>query len=304
MRRHIGTVVVAFLAVLLWRSPPTAAGQAPTAAGQAPTIAGQAQAAELDLVVETNLCRSPQHTKAYLEAMRDYARKGLGGLVAVQPRDPATPPKDGAAPYRLFIRHTGGVEVEEVTAPANGVGGPADGVRQLVARQKGTFTFRLAEWTGSGYPTVDQWSSRFVMSHYVAVARHVTPEAMSGYRREVLMLAMPEAVTRGILNHILPIRLAEVSGGPAARKTCTVTVRNRSRWPLGKLTAKVIWCEKVAEGRYRYEAKPQYDGRLAPGKEIALKSTAVLAPSQIDWEYDLPTQIEAVPTFVPTGGEA
>jgi len=255
--------------------------------------------AELDVMVDTNLRVSAEHRKAYLERMLELARGCLGGLVPPRVRDPATSPPEGAARYRLFIRHQGTVRVEQTASPAQTVGPAPAGVMKLTARQKGKFIFRLAKWTGSGYPTLDTWSSEFGTAHVVPVAPGATADDMTFLRNEALLAAMPDAVSRGILDRILPIRLAATSGDPGKPKAYTVTVENRSRWPLRKLKIEMVWCEQAGKNRYRYCAEPQYDGLLAPGKKAELKGTAGLAPSPLAWDYTLPIQTMATPTFAP-----
>ena len=254
---------------------------------------------ELDVVVETNLRETPKHRAAYLAAMLANARKCLGGLVAETAPDPATPPPDGAAPYRLFIQHHGKVEVDQTSSAAKGAAGAADGVGRLLARQRGTFLFRLAKWSGSAYPTEDQWTSEFATSHFLAIPPGASADNMVEYRNEALMLAMPHAMMSALLDHVLPIRVTETAGESGSAKTYRILVENRSRWSLRKLAVRVIWCEKAGQNRYRYRAEARYDGLLAPGKKVELAGTAALAPSEFVWEYELPTQIEAVPTFVP-----
>ena len=254
---------------------------------------------ELDVVVETNLRETPEHRKAYVAALLGNARKCLAGLVAEKAPDPATPPPDGAAPYRLFIRHHGKVEVDETSSAAKGMGGAGDGVGRLMARQRGTFLFRLAKWSGSAYPTEDQWTSEFSTSHFLAMPLGASAEDLVEYRHEALMLAMPHAITSALLDHVLPIRVTETAGESGSAKTYRILVENRSRWSLRKLAVRVIWCEKPGQKWYRYRAEAGYDGFLAPGKQVELAGTAALAPSEFVWEYELPTQIEAVPTFAP-----
>jgi len=287
MKRDIkvAAVLLPLLAGLAVRS-----AAAPAAAEPAP---------ELDVVVETNLRETAEHRKAYLETMLELARGALGGLVCPRMRDPATPPTDGAARYRLFIRYQGTVEVQQNASPAKTVGHAPAGVWKLVARQKGKFIFRLAKWTGARYPTLDHWSSESATSHVLPVPANVTTDDMVYIRNEALLTAMPEAVSRGILDRILPIQLAETSGDPGKPKAYTVTVENRSGWALRKLAVDVVWCEQAGKNRYRYYAEPRYEGLLAPGKKIELKGTAALAPSPLAWDYSLPTQIRATPTFVP-----
>jgi len=292
MRR---TVTVA--AVLL----PLAAG---VSADSAAAPAAAAKVAELDIAVETNLRVTAEHRKAYLTTMLELARECLGGLVPPQMRDPATPPADGAARYRLFIRHQGTVRVEETASPAQTVGRTPGVIMKLTARQKGKFIFRLAKWTGSGYPTLDTWSSEFGTAHVVPVPSDATADDMAFLRNEALLTAMPDAVSRGILDRILPIRLAATSGQAGKPKAYTVTVENRSRWPLRQLKVEVVWCEQARGHRYRYYAEPRYDGLLAPGKTTELKGTATLAPSPLAWDYTLPTQIRAMPTFAAAGPDA
>ncbi len=260
--------------------------------------------AELDVAIETNLRETAEHRKAYLKTMLELARGALGGLVSPRMRDAATPPGDGAARYRLFIRHQGTVEVEQNASPAKTVGPAPAGVRKLLARQKGKFIFRLAKWTGARYPTLDQWSSEFATSHVLPIPANVTTEDMAYLRNEALLTAMPDAVSRGILDRILPIQLARTSGDPGKPKACTVTVENRSRWGLWKLAVEVIWCEQAGENRRRYRAEPQYEGLLAPARKIELKGTAAPSPSPLAWDYHLPAQITATPTFVPGGFDA
>jgi len=287
----VGAVLLSLLASLSVRSV-----AAPAAGGPA---------AELDVVVDTNLRVTAEHRKAYLERMLELARGSLGGLVPTQMHDPATPPPDGAARYRLFIRHQGTVQVEQTASPAQTVGPAPGSIMKLTARQKGKFIFRLAKWTGSAYPTLDTWSSEFGTAHVVPVSADATADDMTFLRNEALLAAMPDAVSRGILDRMLPIRLAETSGDPGKTKAYTITVENRSRWPLRKLKIEMVWCEQAGGNRYRYCAEPQYDGLLAPGKKVELKGTARLAPSPLAWDYTLPIQTMATPTFAPAvPGEA
>ncbi|KPJ71117.1 MAG: hypothetical protein AMS14_09530 [Planctomycetes bacterium DG_20] len=283
--------------VLLLAGLPVRSLAAPAAA--APAAA--APVAELDVVVDTNLRVTPEYRQAYLETMLELARGCLGGLVLPQKRDPAAPASDGAARYRLFIRHQGTVEVEQTASPAQTVGPGPGSILKLTARQKGKFIFRLAQWSGSAYPALDTWSSEFEAAHVLPVPRDATAEDMVFLRNEALLTAMPDAVSRGILDRILPIRLTGTSGEPGKPKAYTVTVENRSRWALRKLAVEVIWCEQAGMKRYRYCAEPRYDGWLAPGKKAELKGTAPLAPSLLAWDYTLPVQITARPTFVPGG---
>jgi hypothetical protein len=290
------TMAAVLLSLLGSTSVPSLAAASPVPAA--------GHVAELDVVVETNLRVTAEHRKAYLETMLELARRCVGGLVPPRMRDPATTPPDGAAPYRLFIRHQGNVDVEQTASPAKTVGPVPGGIMKLTARQKGRFIFRLARWNGAGYPTLDTWSSQFTTAHVVPVPADATADDVAYLRSETLLAAMPDAVARGILDRILPIRLAATSGEPGKPRAYTVTVENRSRWTLRKLRVEVAWIEQAGTNRYRYCAQPEYEGALTPGKTVELKGTAPRAPSPLAWDYRLPTQIMATPTFAPGAVDA
>jgi len=286
---HRGIVGLAILGAVLLRPAPGAPAQAGPAAP------------ELDVVVRTSLLTTPEHLKAYKAALQKLAEKCFGGLVVPGGREPDATPKDGLARYRLTIEHKGTVAVGSVPEVAKGRGDQYVGVGQLETKQKGEFLFRLGRWSGSAYPAVDTWSSTYGASHFLMVDRDTPPEATAEIRSNALLLAMPDAVTRGILDHILPVRLAGTAGDPGKNQAVKVSVENKSLWPLRKLAVTVTWSDLAQPRRYRYQAELLYEGRLAPGKQAVLVGTGTLLPAEYQWEYDLPAEIKAEPTFEPLG---
>jgi len=269
-------------------------------AGEA-SAAPAAPAAEVDVVVDTGLLTPPDHRQSYLESMRAYARECLGGLVPPEPHPAGTPPRAGAARYRLFVEHRGKVEVDAVAAPAELVGENQGEARQWITRQKGTIRFRLGRWDGSGYPTVDQWSSTFQTEHFLPMPADASVEERAQYQRAARNLATPEGVKSGILDRLLPVKLAKTAGKPGSPQAMTLAVTNRSRWTLTHLDIAVTWCAVGEKDRHRYQGEVTFDGRLEPGAQVELKGVAEPAPSIFGWEYTLPTQIEARPVFEPGG---
>jgi hypothetical protein len=257
--------------------------------------------AELDVVVETGLLTPAEHRQSYLETMLEYARECLGGLVPKEPHPAGSSPPPGAARYRLFIEHRGKVEVDAMAAPAELVGQKGDDARQWITRQKGQIRFRLGRWDGTAYPTVDQWSSTFQTEHFLPMPADASIDERVQYQRVARNLATPEGVKSGILNHLLPIKLAETSGSPGSPQDVTLSVTNRSRWALRALDVTITWCVPGKDRRYRYLGEVSYTGRLEPGAQTELKGVAERHPSIFAWEYSLPPQIEARPVFVPEG---
>jgi len=229
--------------------------------------------------------------------------------VAAAPADPGKAPADkpaadGAVPYRLFIDHKGSVEVAPAPAGAKGPDDRYAGIDKLEARQKGEFSFRLAKWSGSAYPSVDAWSSTFSTANVLMVPHDLPPEHVAEVRDDALMLAMPEAVTRAILDHVLPIRLAETGTGAGKTQTLKVEVENRLLWPLRRLGLKVGWSDAAQPRKFRYEAALVYEGRLMPGQRTVVSGAGALVPAEFQWEYDMPVSIEAEPTFEPSARPA
>ena len=265
------------------------------ARGEAPS-----PTAEVDVVVDTGLLTPAEHRQSYLETMLTYARQCLGGLVPKEPHPVDTSPAPGASRHRLFIEHRGKVEVDAMAAPADLVGEAAgEDARQWITRQKGVFRFRLGRWDGTGYPTVDQWTSTFATEHFLPMPADASIDERAQYQRVARNLATPEGVKSGILDHLLPIELAGTTGNPGATQTFTLAVTNRSRWAIKHLDVSVTWCAGENDARHRYQGKATFDGALKPGARTELKGTAEPDPSIFAWEYTLPTQIDARPVFVP-----
>jgi hypothetical protein len=234
--------------------------------------------------------------------MLEYARQCLGGLVPAESHPAGKPPPPGAARYRLFVEHRGKVEVDAMAAPADLVGEAAgEEARQWITRQKGHFRFRLGRWDGTAYPTVDQWTSTFATEHFLPMPEDASVEERVQYRRVARNLATPDGVRSGILDHLLPIELAEATGNPGSKQDFTLSVTNRSRWALKHLDVSVTWCAEENDARHRYQGRATFDGTLKPGARMELKGTAEPDPSIFAWEYTLPTQIDARPLFVPGG---
>jgi hypothetical protein len=272
---------------------------------------GAADKPELDIVVKTSLRVTPQHTEAYLAAMRAGAETCLGGLV--QPGAPAGAPADGAARYRLLIEYAGTVKMapaviyEQATRSASRA--MTEGHRTvdvegafLSSKQTGNFRFQLTRWNGTKYVAVENWAAPYADTYRLPVDKAVSNKEMGPYRNAALMKTLPDGLTDALLGHLLPVRIVKSSGSPGTAQTVTVSVQNRSPWPLKRLDARLEWSDERSKDRYRYGVEITHSGLLMPGKQVIL--TGKGEPMEVTWcwEAQQPARLQASPLFDPTRG--
>ncbi len=296
-------------------------GIAATACAEVPWKQGPAEKAapgpgaddkpELDIVVKTSLRVTPQHTEAYLAAMRAGAEECLGGLV--QPGAPAAAPADGAARYRLLVEYVGTVKVapavmyEQATRSASRA--MTEGHRTadvegafLSSKQTGNFRFQLTKWNGTKYIPVENWTVPYADTYHHPVDKAVSNKEMGPYRNAALMKTLPDGLPDALLGHLLPVRIVKSAGSPGTAQTVTLSVQNRSPWPLKKLDARLEWSDERSKDRYRYAVEIAHSGLLMPGKQVIL--TGKGEPMEVTWVWEAqqPARLRAAPLFDPTRG--
>lgn len=263
---------------------------------------GEKPNAEVDVVIKTNLRIAPEHTKMYQSMLGMYTRQCLGGLAA-RPRDGApAQPEDGAATYRFTVVHAGSILV----ASAPKIGRPVErddpSVHYLETQQKGRFQFNLTKWTGRAYESVDKWTSNYSTAHYTVIPAGTGRKDMPKWRKVALMRAYPKAVKRGILDHILPIKVVRTFGGPGGTQNIIVAVANESLWPLKTLKIVIMWPQQQGREACRYHAELNYSGPLMPGEKTTLRGKGTVAGATYHYELTTPMEIAAVPAFDPNRG--
>ena len=257
---------------------------------------------ELDVVAKTALRIAPEHTENYESLLWEQARECLGGLVAKRGDKPSKRPADGEAYFRLTIQHTGSIAVDKglkTEAPilANNLQ-----IQYVLTRQKGKCEFRLARWTGSAYETVDQWSSEFTANHFEVVPPDMPQGDLPKWRKISLMRAAPDGVRQGILEHLLPIKVTDSAGTPGSAQAITMTVTNKSPWPLQSAKVVITWCEKTGKETHRYNAVLNHSGLLMPGDSATLTGRGDPLKATYPHELSEPVRIMALPTFDPSHG--
>jgi len=264
---------------------------------------------ELDIVAKTSLRVAPPHTEAYVAAMRAGAEMCLGGLV--DPGAPAGAPADGAARYRLLIEYAGTVKVANAVSnePATASGASALVGRAvdvegsfLLSKQTGNFRFQLAKWSGTKYVPVENWAAPYADTYYHPVDKSVSNKEMGPYRSAALMKTLPDGLADALVGRLLPIRIVKSSGSPGTGQAVTVSVQNRSPWPLKKLDARLEWSDERSKGRYRYEVEVAHSGLLMPGKQVILTGKGKPVEAVWRWQIQQPARLQAAPVFDPTRG--
>jgi len=257
--------------------------------------------AEVDVVAKTNLRITPEHTEMYVSTLGRYARMCLGGLT---PRSvkAAAQPQDGAAHYRLTVLHTGSVVPASKPKIGRAVERSDPSGRYLLTQQKGKFQFELTRWSGAAYESVDKWTSEFSTIHHTPIPTEVPPSGIPKWQRTAIMRAYPEAVRDGILDHLLPIRVVRTFGPPGGTQNVVLTVTNQSLWPLKGAAIVVSWTDRRARQPHRYRADVRYAGLLMPGETVTLKGAGQVSHVTYYYEFALPLQITAMPTFDPNRG--
>jgi hypothetical protein len=250
--------------------------------------------AEIDVVAKSGLRMAPGHTQAFDEAMRRNAEQCLAGVVDTSGK---VDPPDGAARYRLQIQYAGTIAMGNATS-SEPVLDDKDYVGIfLKSQEKGAYKYTLLKWAGTKYTTVESWGSNVARLHYYPLPERVNNREVVAYREKALMEIMPIDEGPGLLSRLLPIRLAGETGVPGGEKAITVTVQNKSMWPLKQLSCTLEWPDSRARGRYRYRGDVVYNGLLMPGEQTTLKGKGMMTPARFKWEFEQPMSIDAHPVW-------
>ena len=287
MRTFIGVTSVAVAAFVL-ALPATSSDGA-----EAVEPAGASKPeAEIDLVVQTGVRFSPDHTRMVQDRLVALAGECLKGLVTDKSAEGA-PLEDGATPYRLVIQHTAAIKVNKGTRRETFLQDRDFYSTFVTAQESGRYQFLLTKWTGSTYAKAGQWQVPYSEMHWFGLPKNATSRQSSELGQKMILQAQPASVKSALLSRLLPIGLAGSVGQVGQMQDCRVAVANRSPWTMKELEVVLRWPDARAPRRARYQAKFVLTQPLPPGKQRLVTCSG--EPLDLDYAHEYTKQMEIYP---------
>lgn len=257
-----------------------------TLAHAADEAAPEADTPELDIILQSNLETTKEHSAKYRQDLRDGARKAFRSL-APKVYSEEDKPADGAARFRVILEHKGRVWIgprPEVTR--SNVTPEADRVAwRLPVRHEGVVTLRLLKWEGGQYrplgaPTFAfpaRPNNRDNPEQWVEVATLAVPPnlppppqmplSMQEAQAKVLERVEARDLEAPLLNALIQTRLLRAGFINPMSAGAQVALTNNSPWALNGVDLYVEWPQgPEAFGlAFRHEfPTPLPPGRSAP----------------------------------------
>jgi len=294
---RIGILSATLAAAMLALLAGTVAREA-TGAAQPAAAAPAEDKPELDLVVRTGVRFHPNHTRMVQDSLVSQVYDCLKGLVSDTAAG-STPPKDGAARYRLFVQHAAAIKINKGVRRIRLERDDHFAARFVTADESGRYQFRLVKWNGSSYEKVDQWQVPYGKRHWLALPKDTNTRKAAEMVPQMMLGAEPTSVRAALLSYLLPIKVVRTTGTAGQTQTCQVAVANRSPWKLSKLDVYMQWPDARSPQNARYKASFRLPEPLAPGDKTSVTCTGEPLTLQFGFQYSEPMEMRPSATWEP-----